>query len=140
MHPPQQLSRWIGTAALGCALSFGLSTAAFAGDSGKQLNTALAHAGYSAKSKNTKTVHLHLYHVINCLEGSQGKDFNVAAGNPCKGMGNGALSDLEGHPDVRKTLRQALGLATVAVQVDAYQPASRVARAVKELLLQAAAK
>jgi len=134
MHSTRTRPRWIGIGALGCALSLGLSATAFAGDAGKQVTTALAHAGYSSTSKNAKTVHLHLYHVINCLEGSQGKDFNAAAGNPCKGMGNGAVNDLMDHPGVRKTLQQALGLATIAVKVDAYQPSRNVALAVKELL------
>ena len=125
---------------IGLALIFGLNSSAFAGDYGKQLGTALAHAGYSSKSKDVDAVHAHLYHAINCLEGRDGKDFNAAAGNPCKGQGNGALKDLSGRPEVRVLMQQALSLATTAVRIKAYQPSRRVALAVNELLQEARAK
>jgi len=125
---------------IGLALFFGLNSGAFASDYTKQLRTALAHAGYSSKSKDAKAVHLHLYHTINCLEGSGGKDFNAAAGNPCKGQGNGALNDLSGRPEVRDLMQQALSLATTAVRINADQPSRRVALAVNELLQEAIGK
>jgi uncharacterized membrane protein len=39
-------------------------------------------------------VTLHLHHVLNCAVGPDGMGFDAAAGNPCKGQGNGFLSDL----------------------------------------------
>ena len=75
-----------------------------------------------------------------CLEGRSGKDFSGAAGNPCKGEGNGALNDLSGSPEVETRRRQALSLATTAVRINAYQPSRRVALAVDELLQEAVGK
>jgi len=140
MSRTRRMSRWGWMSLIGLALFFGLNTGAFAGDGAKQLRTALAHAGYSSKSKDAKTVHVHLYHTINCLEGRGGKDFNAAAGNPCKGQGNGALNDLSGGPEVKVLMRQALSLATTAVRINAYQPSRRVALAVNELLQEAVGK
>lgn len=135
-----RISRWGWISMFGLALFFGLNSGAFAGDFAKQLHTALAHAGYSSKSKDIKAVHLHLYHTINCLEGSKGADFNAAAGNPCKGQGNGALNDLSGRPEVRDLVQQALSLATTAVRIDLYKPSRRVALAVNEVLQEASRK
>lgn len=140
MNRWERMSRWGWMSLIGLALFFGLNSSAFAGSYAKQLRTAFAHAGYSSKSKDAKMVHLHLYHTINCLEGRDGKDFNAAAGNPCKGQGNGALTDISGHPEIKTLMRQALSLATTAVGITAYQPSRRVALAVDELLQEAIRK
>ena len=64
-----------------------------AGDPSAELKTAVTHAGFAAKYETMKEVALHLHHALNCLVGPQDKLFNAAAGNPCKGQGNGFLSD-----------------------------------------------
>ncbi len=60
-----------------------------------ELKTAISHAGYAAKADAIGGVTQHLHHVLNCLVGPQDKLFDQAAGNPCKGQGNGLLPDLK---------------------------------------------
>lgn len=67
-----------------------------------QLKTAIFHAGELAvrgvrgpqATDSASATRLHLQHVINCIEGTDGKDFKAAAGYPCDGQGNGILVDL----------------------------------------------
>ncbi|OLD56723.1 MAG: hypothetical protein AUI83_06105 [Armatimonadetes bacterium 13_1_40CM_3_65_7] len=62
----------------------------------KQLQTAMFHAGELAQRGNVAATSLmHLQHVMNCLEGSGGKNFRAAVGNPCQGQGNGVVIDLQ---------------------------------------------
>src|SRR2546426_6517242 len=62
----------------------------------KQLQTAMFHAGELAQRGNVAATSLmHLQHVMNCLEGSGGKNYRAAVGNPCQGQGNGAMIDLK---------------------------------------------
>ncbi|HEY3249450.1 MAG TPA: hypothetical protein VGK88_14315 [bacterium] len=62
----------------------------------KALETAIFHSGELAQRgtaiAGTRT---HLQHVINCLQGPDGKDFVQAVGFPCQGMGNGIIPDLK---------------------------------------------
>lgn len=107
----------------------------------KQVATAIEHAGYASKSKTSKVVHVHLHHVINCLEGTKGPDFDAKVGDPCKGQGDGALNDLKSAgsavphmADVQKTLDQAHQLALIGVNVEVHKSAQDVALAVRGLL------
>jgi len=59
----------------------------------KEIDTAITHAGYAEKMTTVNKVHLHLHHVINCLVGTHGVGFDAKAGDPCMGMGNGAIHD-----------------------------------------------
>ena len=59
----------------------------------KEISTAILHAGYAEKMTDVNKVHRHLHHVINCLVGSHGAGFDANAGDPCLGMGNGAIRD-----------------------------------------------
>jgi len=59
----------------------------------KEISTAILHAGYAEKTTDINKVHLHLHHVINCLVGPHGAGFDAQAGDPCLGMGNGAIND-----------------------------------------------
>lgn len=59
------------------------------------LKTALTHAGFAASYTAVAEVEQHLHHVVNCLEGANGKNYNKDAGNPCMGQGNGILPDLK---------------------------------------------
>ncbi len=58
------------------------------------LKTAQAHATFAAQSETLAGVRSHLAHVVNCLEGARGADFNAREGNPCEGQGNGIIPDL----------------------------------------------
>jgi hypothetical protein len=72
-----------------------LASTAFAqnGDAAKELATARAHAKLAEASQSVEVAKMHLHHVINCLVGPHGDGFDAAAGNPCKGMGDGAEMD-----------------------------------------------
>lgn len=63
------------------------------GDVAKELATARTHAQLAAASQSVAVAKLHLHHVLNCLVGPHGHGFDAAAGNPCKGMGDGAEKD-----------------------------------------------
>ncbi|HKK13914.1 MAG TPA: hypothetical protein VKA14_04565 [Gammaproteobacteria bacterium] len=124
------------------ALAAPLAMGATAGNAAaKQIKTAAEHAGYAAGSKELSKVHLHLHHVINCLEGASGPNFDASAGDPCKGMGSGGVADLkaagQGSGKAARATHQALALARIAVGVDSYDAADSVARAVHGLLEQA---
>jgi hypothetical protein len=80
-----------------------------AADPGKEISTAAAHAGMAAGAEDPQMVKAHLHHVLNCLEGPSGADFNAAPGNPCKDLGNGAIPD--SAADSRKSLEAAVALA-----------------------------
>jgi hypothetical protein len=59
------------------------------------LKIASTHAGFAASYSTAAEVELHLHHVVNCLEGDNGKNYNKDAGNVCTGQGNGILVDLK---------------------------------------------
>lgn len=87
-----------------------------------QLTTARFHAGELAqRGTAVAATQLHLRHVVNCLQGPQGKNFTAAAGNPCQGQGNGAIVDLQaasasGHVGAGKALTFANAGLAVALQ------------------------
>ena len=60
-----------------------------------ELDTAIYHGKASADSGSVDTMKAHLHHVINCIEGSEGKAFDPSEVNPCKGQGNGIIPDLQ---------------------------------------------
>ncbi|MEO7067311.1 MAG: hypothetical protein ABI114_10415 [Rhodanobacter sp.] len=96
-------------------LALALPIAAYAADAGsaaaKQASTASAHAGMALGAANLKMAQTHLHHVVNCLVGTSGAGFDAAAGNPCKGMGNGAIADAKGDAVTETKLKEALAQA-----------------------------
>jgi hypothetical protein len=60
-----------------------------------QAKTAAAHSGFAAEGGTVSYAHEHLGHTLVCIEGTKGKNVNAAWDNPCKGMGNGVLADLQ---------------------------------------------
>jgi hypothetical protein len=60
-----------------------------------ELKTTITHVGEAAKAESLSAVQEHLGHVVNCIEGTKGKNFNASWGNPCEGQGNGILVDLK---------------------------------------------
>lgn len=113
----------------------------------KELQTAFFHANELAqKAPTIAGVLQHVQHVVNCLEGSGGKNFKQAAGYPCQGQGNGVIPDLQAATDAGdKAAARALRFANVAdklainvlafTEVDAAQPQMKVvARNVQQAL------
>jgi hypothetical protein len=90
-----------------------LSSAALAqgGDAAKELGTASTHAQLSESSQSVMVATMHLHHVINCLVGPHGAGFDAAAGNPCKGMGDGALRDSPKRSELHSKALRALAIA-----------------------------
>jgi hypothetical protein len=84
----------------------------------KEIATAITHAGYAEKMTDITKLHQHLHHVINCLVGSRGAEYDAQAGNPCQGMGNGALNDFHADKLERDMLRQALQTAQYGLMTD----------------------
>lgn len=104
-----------------------------AADAAKQVQTATQHALFAAKAQDTDGVRLHLHHVINCLVGPGKEGFDAAAGNPCKGQGDGALVDIGTGTAAVGTLEQALDLAMSGLRIDSTSAAQKVASAVADL-------
>ena len=115
----------------------------------KQLQTAFFHANELAqKAPTIAGVLQHVQHVVNCLEGSAGKNFNPAAGYPCQGQGNGIIPDLKAAADAGdQAAVRALRFANVAdklavnvltfTEVDAAQPQKKVVANNAQLALNA---
>jgi hypothetical protein len=77
---------------------------------------------------------MHFHHVINCLVGPKSKLFDAEVGNPCSGMGNGALNDVGQKPIERAKLKHALALAEQALHAKTLQATQQyAARISKEL-------
>lgn len=64
----------------------------------QQIATAKAHAGFARAAATLADFQQHMGHVLNCIEGKGGKDFNPRWGNVCAGQGNGILTDLREVP------------------------------------------
>ena len=116
-------------------LAAGLALASSHGT--KELQTAHDHAGYAAKADTLKKRQMHLQHVVNCLVGKQGKGFDDSVGNPCKGMGEGAMQDMSGSEGGSNMLKQAAKLARIGTQMESAEATNHVAQAVAALLQEA---
>ncbi|HET7921623.1 MAG TPA: hypothetical protein VFM15_02600 [Gammaproteobacteria bacterium] len=116
-----------------------LAAAIAAGDASKQISTATAHAKMAAATKDIGMIHAHLHHVINCLVGPKGKRFDAKAEDPCKGMGNGAISDFAGPPAARAKLQMAVRTAESGIHDARYKGAHDAALEVVKLIEKASA-
>lgn len=95
-------------------------------------HTAIKHAEFAVKAKDLEMIQMHLHHVLNCLEGKSGKDFDASFGNPCNGQG--ALETLKKDtPNWKRTIN-SIALAKVAVKLNSEKPARLVAEAVYAIL------
>lgn len=92
-----------GAPAAGTAMA-----ASTAPNANTEIATALAHAQMALASKELAEARHHLHHVINCLVGPKGRDFDASEENPCKGMGNGAMNDVDSKSTQYKKLDEAL--------------------------------
>jgi hypothetical protein len=102
---------------------------ALAADASHEIVTAAAHAGMAAGAEAPQMVKAHLQHVLNCLEGPHGADFNVAPGNPCQGQGAGAIPD--STPDKRKGVEAAAEQAKKALAEANIDKAKAMASAIQ---------
>lgn len=123
----------LGALSLSLFAGFALS----AGGVQKEIGTAIQHAQFAAKMSTVDKTHFHLHHVVNCLVGPNGKDFDAKAGNPCKGQGSGAINDAKAGSDKQKLLEDALVVAKIGLDNTRPAPAIGCARAVNVLLEEA---
>jgi hypothetical protein len=105
-----------------CA-AFGLSTAMAANDGARELATALAHAAMASAAADTAGVHMHLHHMVNCLVGPGDEDYDAEAGDPCMGMGDGAVIDTDDSLLDKDAMGVALDSALTGLATDDYQEA-----------------
>lgn len=119
---------------LAFALPAAVQAADAAGAASKQVATASAHAGMALGAADLATAHTHLHHVVNCLVGPAGKGFDAKAGDPCQGMGQGAIADAKGDATAEKRLRTALGQAEQGLKADTLDAAHADAKKAMETL------
>jgi len=83
----------------------------------------------------------HLGHVLNCIEGTKGKNFNASWGHVCQGQGDGILTDIKGAKNADNlmlVLEAADNLATAGVKardLSAVQNAARGTGALLQIVL-----
>ena len=122
---------------LACAMPLAAQAAEGNTAASKQVATAAAHAGMALGATDVKMVHTHLHHVINCLVGPSGHGFDSSAGDPCKGMGHGAIVDAKGHTAVEGTLHTAVREAKEGLQATKLDRAHADAKKVLNTLQEA---
>lgn len=125
-----KFSRYMPALLLACALPLTASASDTDATISKQVATATAHAGMALVATDLKMAHTHLHHVVNCLVGPSGKSFDAEAGNPCDGMGQGAILDSKDDAATETMLNTALseaeqGLKTTSLE-SAHEDAQKV--------------
>lgn len=114
------------------AACLGLAALPAFADATMEINTAAAHAGMAAAADTPKTLHFHIQHTLNCLEGKTGPDFNAGPGNPCDEQGNGAIPDSK--MDARKPLEDAVAKALKAKDEPDFEKAKSLAADAQTIL------
>jgi hypothetical protein len=102
-------------------------------DVNKEVSTAAQHAGFAGSAKDMKTTQMHLHHVVNCLVGPQGQDFDASFGNPCNGQGSGAIPDTTDSAK-KASLQQALQQTLDGLKQSDMAAAQKNATAAQDLL------
>jgi hypothetical protein len=128
-----RMSKGLRVLGFGAVSLIAVATAALAADLSKEAATAGQHAGMAASATDLKTVETHLHMTINCLVGPKGKGFDANVANPCKDMGNGAITDNTNAAD-KKLLKEALAKAQAGVTSSDLAKAKAVATAAQALL------
>lgn len=82
-----------------------------------QLRTTRFHAAEAARVETLRGLREHLGHVVNCLEGPRGANYDARNDNPCQGQGAGLIPDLEAAAGGQRGARQALELARTASRI-----------------------
>jgi hypothetical protein len=130
--PTHRLTNYFLAIVALASLTFGATLSTARAQDADPFTVAGEHAAFAVQVKQVDKIHAHLHHVLNCLEGSTGKDFDASAGNPCGGKG--ALQTLpENSPD-RIRAQKAIDLARVGVTLQDEQPSHYVAQAVHAIL------
>ncbi len=102
-----------------------------------QLRTGIDHAKNSAGSSAMAGAVTHLGHVLNCIEGTKGKNFNATWGHVCQGQGDGIVVDIKGvknAENVMLVLESADALALAGVKAKDLATVQASARGVGALL------
>jgi hypothetical protein len=124
----KNVTRWLPALLLAAVVSAGALAADTGAAVSKQVATASAHAGMALGAADLKMTQTHLHHVINCLVGPSGEGFDAQAGNPCKGMGQGAIVDAHGDAAVEARLHTALTQATAGLKATTLDDARAAAQ------------
>ena len=128
------LTAAIAAGAPGAGTGMDASSAGGAANADQEISTALQHAGMSAGSSTLADVHMHLHHVLNCLEGPSGQDYDASAEDPCKGQGNGAINDVKDKSKQRKELEDAVKEAKKGLKENKVKKAKKYAKKVMDEL------
>jgi hypothetical protein len=128
-----RMSKGLRVLGFGAVSLIAVATAALAADLSKEAATAGQHAGMAAGASDLKTVESHLHMTINCLVGPKGKGFDAQVANPCKDLGNGALTE-NTTPANKKLLKQALAKAETGAATSDLAKAKSDAKAAQTLL------
>lgn len=105
----------VGTQAPAALTSAGGPRPSYNGHTGLEIHTAAIHANQARAAGDLGEAKDHLHHVINCLEGPTGPDYNAKAEDPCAHMGRGALNDVQADSDEHRLLSEALDTAKNAL-------------------------
>lgn len=105
-----------------------------AGSAGQEITTAATHAQMAADAADAATAVMHFHHVINCLVGPKDKLFDSAVGNPCQGMGNGALHDVSQESAAHAKLNGALVVLVRALHSKNLAASQKYSARVSEIL------
>ncbi|HEV2652077.1 MAG TPA: hypothetical protein VGU69_12515 [Rhizomicrobium sp.] len=125
-------------AGVGVAALLSAPLPALAADAHGEAVTAATHADLAAKAADMAGTQMHMHHVLNCLVGPGGKDFDAKNMNPCANSGNGAIPDqtdpvkkaaLEHAADDARKALAATDLASA--QSDATATAAAINAAIK---------
>jgi hypothetical protein len=102
-----------------------------------QLRTGIDHARNAAGSGATAAAVTHLGHVLNCIEGVRGKNFNASWGHVCQGQGDGIVNDIKSARNAGNlmlVLESADSLAAAGVKASDLGAVQSAARGVGALL------
>lgn len=104
------------------------------GNADQEIGTATTHAQMATDAANLATATMHFHHVINCLVGPKNKLFDAAVGNPCQGMGNGALNDTSKKSATHAKLEHALTIAEQALHAKDLAATQKYSAHISEVL------
>ena len=132
------MNKWmILSLSAACAATVPLGVVAAEDALSQQVRTAQEHAQLAAAADSLDMTRTHLHHVINCLVGEDGEDFDADAGNPCDGMGAGALPDSKGAEGAHDKLQTALADLRSALDEDDQEAVQKTADQVAQALADA---
>ena len=98
-----------------------------------QAKVAAAHGGFAAESSTVSYAREHIGHTLACIEGARGKNVNAAWDNPCKGMGNGVLADLQRGNASASLIEKAKAADTSAVAAMKLSDLAQIKAAAKQI-------